>query len=78
MADSAHIIGYSYDFDGEPWIDGIASYFVGCASYPSIGSDAAGNLCDLFCPHGELLHRGTQWCSTDGMSWNADNAWTRL
>ena len=45
-ADSAQIIAYSFDYDesGTLDFDEIAAYFVGCAAFPSIATDASGNM----------------------------------
>ena len=82
--DSAQIIGYSYDYDENETLDfdEIALYYVGCASYPSIGSDAAGNLYVTYSAIMENFSNGVQNYrhqflvhSTDGgVSWNADDA----
>jgi hypothetical protein len=83
-ADSAQIIGYSYDYDesGTLDFDEIAAYYVGCAGFPSIGSDAAGNLYVTYSAIMENFSTGAQNYrhqflvhSTDGgMTWNADEA----
>ena len=82
--DSAQIIGYSYDYDesGTLDFDEIAAYYVGCAGFPSIGSDAAGNLYVTYSAIMENFSTGAQNYrhqflvhSTDGgMTWNADEA----
>ena len=83
-ADSAQIIGYSYDYDesGTLDFDEIAAYYVGCAGFPSIGSDASGNLYVTYSAIMENFSTGAQNYrhqflvhSTDGgMTWNADEA----
>ena len=83
-ADSAQIIGYSFDYDesGTLDFDEIALYYVGCAGFPSIGSDAAGNLYVTYSAIMESFSTGAQNYrhqflvhSTDGgMTWNADEA----
>ena len=82
--DSAQIIGYSYDYNesGTLDFDEIAAYYVGCASFSSIGSDATGNLYVTYSALMENFSTGAQNYrhlflvhSTDGgMSWNADDA----
>ena len=83
-ADSAQIIGYSYDYDesGTLDFDEIAAYYVGCAGFPSIASDASGNLYVTYSAIMENFSTGAQNYrhqflvhSTDGgMTWNADEA----
>lgn len=83
-ADSAQIIGYSYDYDesGTLDFDEIAAYYVGCAGFPSIGSDGAGNLYVTYSAIMENFSTGAQNYrhqfvvhSVDGgMTWNADDA----
>lgn len=82
--DSVQIIGYSYDYDesGTLDFDGIAAYFVGSAGFPSIGSDAAGNLYVTYSAIMENYSTGAQNYrhqflvrSTDGgTTWNSDSA----
>ena len=82
--DSAQIIGYSYDYDesGTLDFDEIAAYYVGCAGFPSIGSDAAGNMYVTYSAIMENFSTGAQNYrhqfvvhSTDGgTTWNADEA----
>jgi len=83
-ADSAQIIGYSYDYDesGTLDFDEIAAYYVGCAGFPSIGSDAAGNLYVTYSAIMENFSTGAQnyrhqflvHSNDGGMTWNADEA----
>jgi hypothetical protein len=83
-ADSAQIIGYSYDYDesGTLDFDEIAAYYVGCAGFPSIGSDAAGNLYVTYSAIMENFSTGAQnyrhqfivHSMDGGMTWNADEA----
>jgi hypothetical protein len=83
-ADSAQIIGYSFDYDesGTLDFDEIAAYYVGCAGFPSIASDAAGNLYVTYSAIMENFSTGAQnyrhqflvHSMDGGMSWNADEA----
>jgi hypothetical protein len=83
-ADSAQIIGYSYDYDesGTLDFDEIAAYYVGCAGFPSIGSDASGNLYVTYSAIMENFSTGAQnyrhqflvHSNDGGMTWNADEA----
>lgn len=83
-ADSAQIIGYSYDYDesGTLDLDEIALYYVGCAGFPSIGSDAAGNLYVTYSAIMENFSTGAQnyrhqflvHSMDGGMTWNSDEA----
>ena len=82
--DSAQIIGYSYDYDenGSLDFDEIAAYYVGCAGFPSISSDATGSLYVTYSAIMENFSTGAQNYrhlfmvhSTDGgVSWNAEDA----
>jgi hypothetical protein len=58
--DSAQIIAYSFDYDESGTLDfedEIAAYYVGCAAFPSIATDASGqHVCHLLCHHGEFLY----------------------
>ena len=83
-ADSAQIIGYSFDYDesGTLDFDEIAAYYVGCAGFPSIASDAAGNLYVTYSAIMENFSTGAQnyrhqflvHSMDGGLSWNADEA----
>ncbi len=83
-ADSAQIIGYSFDYDesGTLDFDEIAAYYVGCAGFPSIASDASGNLYVTYSAIMENFSTGAQnyrhqflvHSMDGGLSWNAEEA----
>ncbi len=83
-ADSAQIIGYSFDYDdsGTLDFDEIALYYVGCAGFPSIATDAANNLYVTYSAIMENFSTGAQnyrhqflvHSMDGGMTWNTDEA----
>ncbi len=83
--DSAQIVAYSYDIDESGTLDfedEIAAYFVGCAAFPSMASDASGNMYITYSAIMENFSTGAQNYrhqyvirSLDGgMTWNTEEA----
>lgn len=82
--DSALLIGYSFDYDesGTLDFDEIAAYYIGCAGFPSIGSDEMGNLYVTYSAIMENFSTGAQnyrhqfvvHSNDGGLSWNTDEA----
>lgn len=82
--DSAQIIGYSFDYDesGTLDFDEIAAYYVGCAAFPSMASDASGNIYVTYSAIMENFSTGAQnyrhqfvtHSSDNGTTWNAEEA----
>ncbi len=84
-ADSAQIVAYSYDIDESGTLDfedDIAAYYVGCAAFPSIGSDDAGNLYITYSAIMENFSTGAQnyrhqyviHSNDGGTTWNTEDA----
>jgi hypothetical protein len=83
--DSAQIIAYSFDYDESGTLDfedEIAAYFVGCAAFPSIATDASGAMYITYSAIMENFSTGAQNYrhqfvvhSTDGgVTWNTEDA----
>jgi len=83
--DSAQIVAYSYDIDESGTLDfedEIAAYFVGCAAFPSMASDASGNMYITYSAIMENFSTGVQnyrhqyviHSMDGGMTWNTEEA----
>ncbi len=84
-SDSAQIIAYSFDYDESGTLDfedEIAAYYVGCAAFPSIATDASGTMYITYSAIMENFSTGAQNYrhqfvvhSTDGgVTWNTEEA----
>jgi hypothetical protein len=83
--DSAQIVAYSYDIDESGTLDfedEIAAYYVGCAAFPSMASDASGNMYITYSAIMENFSTGAQnyrhqyviHSMDSGMTWNTEDA----
>lgn len=83
--DSAQIVAYSYDIDESGTLDfedEIAAYYVGCAAFPSMASDASGNMYITYSAIMENFSTGAQnyrhqyviHSMDGGMTWNTEDA----
>ena len=83
---SAQIVAYSYDIDGDGILDlddNIAVYGVGCAAFPSMASDASGNMYITYSAIMENFSTGVQnyrhqyviHSMDGGMTWNTEEAY---
>lgn len=82
--DSAQIIAYSFDYDesGTLDFDEIALYYVGCAGFPSMATDAAGNMYVTYSAIMENFSTGAQnyrhqfvvHSMDGGVTWNTEDA----
>jgi hypothetical protein len=83
--DSAQIVAYSYDIDESGTLDfedEIAAYFVSSAAFPSMASDASGNMYITYSAIMENFSTGAQnyrhqyviRSLDNGMTWNTEDA----
>lgn len=82
--DSAQIIAYSFDYDesGTLDFDEIALYYIGCAGFPSMATDAAGNMYVTYSAIMENFSTGAQnyrhqfvvHSMDGGVTWNTEDA----
>ncbi len=83
--DSAQIVAYSYDIDESGTLDfedEIAAYYVGCAAFSSMASDASGNMYITYSAIMENFSTGAQnyrhqyviHSMDSGMTWNTEDA----
>lgn len=83
--DSAQIIAYSFDYDESGMLDfedEIAAYYVGCAAFPSIATDASGAMYVTYSAIMENFSTGAQnyrhqfvvYSSDGGVTWNTEDA----
>ncbi|MBT6163020.1 MAG: T9SS type A sorting domain-containing protein [Crocinitomicaceae bacterium] len=83
--DSAQIIAYSFDYDESGTLDfedEIAAYFVGCAAFPSMATDASGAMYITYSAIMENFSTGAQnyrhqfvvYSTDGGVTWNTEDA----
>jgi len=83
--DSAQVVAFSYDIDESGTLDfedEIAAYYVGCAAFPSMASDASGNMYITYSAIMENFSTGVQnyrhqyvvHSMDGGVTWNSESA----